>query len=180
FYDGGLRVPFLVAGPGIRANRVSRTAVTGLDLLPTFTDLAGGNIQMTKVIDGGSMVPLLHDESIEKVDRNSEYLIFHQGAHRIPRSAIQKGDFKLVKYWPVEKELQNKPIIELFNVVEDLGETANISDKHPEISRELEIELNRFLDATNAETVRQNSKGPYYRLLDDLGKSSDGERWDGE
>ncbi len=38
---GGIRVPFIVAGPGIRAGRVSETPVTGLDLLPTFAALAG-------------------------------------------------------------------------------------------------------------------------------------------
>ena len=67
FYEGGLRVPFMAAGPGIKANRVSRTPVTGLDFLPTFTELAGGNVEMTAAIDGGSMIPLLFDENIETV-----------------------------------------------------------------------------------------------------------------
>ena len=176
FYEGGLRVPFIVSGPGIKAKRVSRTAVTGLDLLPTFTELAGGNVQMTKAIDGGNMVPLLLNENVEKVERSSEYLISHQGSHRPPRSIIQKDNFKLVKYWSDESKRKNEPPMELFNIAEDLGETINIIDKHPEIAKELETELNRFLDNTNAETGKRIIKGPYYRLVDDLGKSPEEER----
>src|SRR5690606_4625694 len=176
FYDGGLRVPFLVSGPGIKADRVSRTPVTGLDLLPTFTELAGGNVPMTNAIDGGNMVPLLLDENVEKVERNSEYLISHQGSHRPPRSVIQKDNFKLVKYWSDEAKRKNEPPMELFDIAEDVGETINIIDKHPEIAKKLEIELDKFLDNTNAETGKRKIKGPYYRLLDDLGKSADEER----
>lgn len=116
--------------------------MTGLDFLPTFTELVGGNVVMTEVIDGGNMVPLLFDERIGKVDRNSEYLIFHQGSHRKPRSAIRKGDYKLIKYWSKEAKYQNTPKVELFKIAEDLGETTNKISNHPEIAKELETALN--------------------------------------
>ena len=173
FYEGGLRVPFMAAGPGIKANRISRTPVTGLDFLPTFTELAGGNVQMTDAIDGGSMVPLLLDESIEKVERNSEFMIYHQSSHRKPRSAIRKGDYKLIKYWTRETKYLNTPKVELFNIAEDLGETSNIIDKHPEVVKELETELNKFLTNVNAETGVRNIAGPFYRLGDDLAKKEE-------
>ena len=125
---------------------------------------------MTEAIDGGSMVPLLLDESVEKVARNSEYLIYHQSSHRKPRSAIRKGDFKLIKYWSKETKYKNTPKVELFNVAEDLGETTNLIDQHPEIAKELETELNKFLAMTNAETGIRNIDGPFYRLKADLGE----------
>lgn len=175
FYEGGLRVPFMAAGPGIKANRVSTTPVTGLDLLPTFTEIAGGNVEMTKEIDGGSMVPLLLDENIETVERNSEYLIFHQSSHRKPRSAIRKGDFKLIKYWSEETKYKNTPKIELFNIKDDLGETTNLIEKNPELANELETTLNSFLEDANAETGIRDIKSAYYRLMDDLGLKEDEE-----
>lgn len=176
FYEGGLRVPFMAAGPGIKANRVSRTPVTGLDFLPTFAELAGGNVEMTKAIDGGSMVPLLLDERIENVERNSEYLIYHQSSHRKPRSAIRKGDFKLIKYWSRETKYKNTPKVEFFNLAEDLGETINLIDQYPEIAKELETELNRFLEKTNAETGVRNIDGAFYRLKTDLAKNEQDKR----
>lgn len=169
FYEGGLRVPFMASGPGIKSNRVSSVPVTGLDLLPTFAELAGGNVKMTKEIDGGSLVPLLLDENIETVERSSEYLIFHQSSHRKPRSAIRKGDFKLIKYWSKESKYQETPKIELFNIKDDLGETINLIDKNPEVAKELESKLNSFLEDVNAETGIRDIEGAYYRLMDDLG-----------
>ncbi len=173
FYEGGIRVPFMVAGPGIQANRVSRTPVSGLDFLPTFAELAGGKVEMTPAIDGGSLVPLLLDENVEQVKRNSEYLIFHQSSHRIPRSAIRKGDFKLIKYWSKENKYKNTPKVELFNLSEDLGETTNLLDQRPEIAQELEAELIRFLTQVKAETGVRDIEGAYYRLLKDMGQNAD-------
>jgi len=172
FYEGGLRVPFMAAGPGIKANRISRTPVTGLDFLPTFTELAGGDVEMNPAIDGGSMVPLLLDENIETVERNSEYLIYHQSSHRKPRSAIRLGDFKLIKYWSKETKYKNTPKVELFNIAEDLAETTNIIDNYPAIAKELETELNKFLTNVNAETGIRKIDGPFYRLVDDLAKEN--------
>jgi arylsulfatase A-like enzyme len=170
FYEGGLRVPFIAVGPGIEANRISRTPVTGLDFLPTFAELAGGKVEMTKVIDGGSLVPLLLDQSIEKVERQNEALIFHQGSHRRPRSAIRLGDYKLVKYWSMETKYKNTPKVELFDLSKDMGEKNDLSKEYPEIVQELESELSDFLISVNAETGIRNIEGAYYRLLDDLGE----------
>ena len=170
FYEGGLRVPFIVVGPGIGSGRVSNIPITGLDLLPTFAELAGRIQEFPKEIDGGSMVPLLHDASIQKVIRSKESLIFHQGSHRKPRSAIRKGDYKLIKYWSKETKYRNTPKVELFNIAEDLGETANLIDKYPEIAKELEMELTTFITNVNAETGIRKIQGAYYRLLDDLKK----------
>jgi len=163
----------MASGPGIKANRVSRIPVTGLDFLPTFTELAGGNVEMTEAIDGGSLVPLLLDESVEEIERSSEYLIFHQSSHRPPRSAIRKGDFKLIKYWSKETKYINSPKVELFNIDADLGETTNLIEIYPEIALELETELNEFLNKTDAETGIRDIDGPYYRLLDDLNAKSE-------
>jgi len=41
FYEGGLRVPFLIKGPGIKPGRGCEIPVTGLSFLPTFAELAG-------------------------------------------------------------------------------------------------------------------------------------------
>lgn len=168
FYEGGIRVPFIAIGPGIKANRVVNIPVTGLDFLPTFAELAGFKNNFPKTIDGGSLVPILHSERVEQVERQSESLIFHQGSHRVPRSAIRKGDYKLIKYWTKEVKYKNTPKVELFNISEDLEEATNLLEKHPEIARELEAELDGFLEKVNAETGKRNIEGAYYRLMDDL------------
>ncbi len=175
FYEGGIRVPFMAIGPGIASERVSRIPVTGLDFLPTFADLAGAQGDMPAYIDGGSLVPLLLNESIEKVERNSESLFFHQSSHRKPRSAMRKGDYKLIKYWVKEGKYKNTPKVELFNIADDLRETTDLSKEMPELAREMESELISFLEKVDAETGERDIQGAFYRLLDDLAARDGGE-----
>ena len=40
--EGGIRVPFIVTGPKIKASSQSQTPISFSDLLPTIIDLAGG------------------------------------------------------------------------------------------------------------------------------------------
>ena len=54
--EGGIRVPFIVRGPGIPANTHSEAAVVGTDLLPTLLDMMGGNSQITPKVEGGSLL----------------------------------------------------------------------------------------------------------------------------
>ena len=42
-YEGGIRVPFMVRGPGVNAGSVSHVPVAGYDFLATFFELAGGD-----------------------------------------------------------------------------------------------------------------------------------------
>lgn len=170
FYEGGLRVPFMVKGPRIKFGRICDIPVTGLDFLPTFAQLAGFNKDMPESIDGGSLVPVLLDGNVKKVKRNSESLIFHQASHRPPRSATRKGNFKLIKYWSKDKKYKNTPKVELYDLSNDLGETTNLAGKFPNKTKELETELLAFLKDVNAETGIRNIEGAFYRLLDDLGK----------
>lgn len=168
FYEGGIRVPFLVMGPGIASNRLSNVPVTGLDLLPTFASLAGGDFTLSPDLDGGSMLPVLMDETNSKINRNEEALFFHQGAHRKPRSAIIKGDFKLVKYWIAETKYENTPKVELFNLANDPFEAQDIASKSPDQASELEQELVNFLTEVNAETERLDIDDPFDRLVTEM------------
>ncbi|MFY0653196.1 MAG: sulfatase-like hydrolase/transferase [Cyclobacteriaceae bacterium] len=169
FYEGGLRVPFMAAGPGIKSNRVSNTPVTGLDLLPTFADLAGFEDDFPKAIDGGTMKPLLLDETVEQVKRSKEALFFHQSSHRPPRSAVRLGNYKLVKYWGKENKYKGTPKVQLFDLSTDLSEQMDLAKENPEKTMELENLLIGFIEETKTVTVRREVENAVYRLLDDIG-----------
>jgi arylsulfatase A-like enzyme len=55
-YEGGIRVPFLAAGPGV-AKGVNATPVSSIDFAPTVCELAG--VPAPKGLDGVSLVPPL-------------------------------------------------------------------------------------------------------------------------
>ena len=62
-FDTDIRVPLVVAGPGIAPGSVNADAVENIDLAPTFEQLAGAKIPKATV-DGHSFVPLLHGQSV--------------------------------------------------------------------------------------------------------------------
>jgi arylsulfatase A len=175
YYEGGIRVPFLALGPGIKPDSVSRVPVTGLDLLPTFAELAGNDEELPDDLDGGSLMDLLHRGKKGEVKRSREALFFHQSAMRPAASAMRKGNYKLVKFWRAGKpklegksrffirNLGDKPL-ELYDLSKDLEEQYDLSDELPELANEMNEELISFLKETNAETVYTARKNPYNLL----------------
>jgi len=149
-YEGGIRVPFVVAGPGVKANSVSDVPVTGLDILPTLADLAGYKEKLPEVLDGGSFKNVIQNEGNGEVERNLPYFIFHHAVSRKAQSAIREGNFKLVKTWKENR-------LELFDLSKDLSEANDLSEKMPEKTKELHEELVEFLTKVDAET-RQTKK----------------------
>jgi len=149
-YEGGLRVPFIVLGPGVQAGSVSTVPVTGTDILPTLADLAGYSKALPGNIDGGSLRAVLHNAGAGSVSRPNPFLVFHQAVDREPLSAIRVGDFKLVKTW-------RKNRLELFDLSKDLSEANDLSRSMPYKVRELDALLNTYLKQVGAET-RQTGK----------------------
>jgi N-acetylglucosamine-6-sulfatase len=60
-FDTDIRVPLVVAGPGIAAGTTSTAAVENIDLAPTF--LASAGLPVPSVVDGRNLAPLLHGGS---------------------------------------------------------------------------------------------------------------------
>jgi arylsulfatase A-like enzyme len=57
-FDTDVRVPLIVAGPGIASGITNRAVVENVDLAPTFDDLAGA--PAPPQVDGRSIAKLLH------------------------------------------------------------------------------------------------------------------------
>lgn len=142
-YEGGLRVPFVVSGPGVNQNTHSEVPVTGLDILPTFARLAGYQGPLPQNLDGGNMASVIHNNGVGSVARNSPYLVFHQAANRKPTSALRWGNYKLVKDWRFDK-------LELFDLSKDVEEKNDLSKQMPELVDKLNKALTQFLTEANA------------------------------
>jgi arylsulfatase A len=150
-YEGGLRVPFMVLGPGIEAGAISRVPVTGLDLFPTMAELAGFDGVLPEVLDGGSMVSVLRESGKGIVERRQPFLIFHQAGARVAQSALRQGDYKIVKHWADNR-------VELFNLDEDLAEQKDLAAENRKRCNEMERSLELFLESVGALTERNITK----------------------
>lgn len=143
-YEGGIRVPFIVIGPGIKAGTQSNVPVAGWDIFPTISELAGNTKSLSENIDGTSFKPILENEKTERLNRKDDELIFHYYGQ--DHSAIRVGDFKLIKFWKTKK-------IELYNLKDDIGEINDLSKTNFEKVKELEKRLTTYLEKVHAEIL---------------------------
>ena len=87
-FDTDIRVPLIVAGPGVPHGRVVPDVVQNTDLYPTFVQLAGAT--PAAPVDGHSLVPLLHPGA-GKPDWRTVALVEHQGANDNPADPDFEG-----------------------------------------------------------------------------------------
>ena len=121
FYEGGLRIPFIVRWPGMIAPG-TRSDYLGYfpDVMPTLAELAG--VEPAEKTDGISFVPtLLGAEQAGRKQEQHQYLYWED-----PYSyAVRMGDWKLI-------QLSGEPL-ELYDLSTDLEELNNVASEHPEI-----------------------------------------------
>lgn len=167
FYEGGIRVPFIAIGPGVDEGVVCDLPVIGVDLLPTFAELAGYPHPLPDNIDGGSLWQLLHNDGKGAVQRPNPFFVFHQAADRDPISAIRQGDYKLVKTWQENR-------LELFDLSRDLSEVDDLSERMMEKTQELHTLLTSFLENVRADIPSAGGKGKRGKKPGQNGTSSTG------
>ncbi len=147
-YEGGIRVPLIIAGPRIKKGSESSIPVSGSDILPTLIDLAGNKKVFLSEIDGGSFASILFNKNNKKIEREVDGIFFHVPykngiALKRPHSAVRKGDYKLIKF-------QDDKSILLFNLVNDKMEQFNIANQNSQKARKLEKILDSYLIEVNA------------------------------
>jgi arylsulfatase A-like enzyme len=158
-YEGGIRMPTFVRGPGIDRGSYSSVPVVQWDFLQTFYDLAGGTEPLPAELDGGSLRDVFEKGDKGTVKRNTEALVFHFPWHTgEPESVIRVGKFKL------RKNLDTLEM-ELFDISEDINEEHDFSQNLPELVEKLDQQRSAYLDSVNAETVTLTRRN-YVELLE--------------
>lgn len=129
--SGGLHVPMVMAGPGIAADKTVNAAAFVQDVTPTLLDLVGGAaaIPGTKPISGRSLAPVLTGTAETAYGPNDAVGVEVSG-----NASITKGDYALVKYNPPYGDNQWR----LYHVVNDPGQTTDLSTALPEVRADLE------------------------------------------
>jgi arylsulfatase A-like enzyme len=128
-YEGGIREPMIACWPGkIKQGTTTELVSAFWDVMPTLTEIAG--VKAPENIDGISFLPTLLGKSDQK---KHEY--FYWEFHELGgRQAVRKGNWKLVCYQVADPA---KTTTELFDLASDLGETTDVSTRHPEVVAEL-------------------------------------------
>jgi arylsulfatase A-like enzyme len=142
-WEGGIRVPAYIRGPGVADGLVTRTPLTGADWYPTLLDLAGLPTPEGQRVEGVSLAPLLAQGG-PGPDRP---LFFHyphygnQGGE--PSSMVIDGPDKLILYHEDGRA-------ELYDLRADPGEQTDLAPSRPEQAAALRATLERWLDSVHA------------------------------
>ena len=151
--EGGLRVPFLIRGPGVKPGTCSHVRVIGEDLFPTMAALAQVKEPLPKGIEGGSFAGILTGCGSGKVQRPREEFVVHFPHYDKdgigPASAILLGDVKLVRAYETGT-------LRLFNLAKDPGEHHDLAREMPDKAKELDQRLSDYLVAVNAQMPAPN------------------------
>jgi arylsulfatase A-like enzyme len=152
--EGGLRVPFLISGPGIAGDVCSRVPATACDILPTIAELAGVRTTLPAGVEGGSLVPVLRDPAGRgAVRRPREELVFHFPHYDLgnggPATALLLGGFKLIRNYETKQT-------RLFELEKDPGESRDLAASMPGKAAELGQRLDAYLKAVSAQLARPN------------------------
>ena len=157
--EGGIRVPLVIAGPGIPAGVYHTTAAVGYDLFPTIAALAAQKdpAALPPGLDGNSLLPLLKPGNGSFV--RGQDLFFHcphYNESTVPQSALIEGSYKLL----ADYELST---LALYDLSKDIGETKDQTALYPEIARKLTIRLRDYLKNVAARMPGLNPAFPSHK-----------------
>ena len=152
--EGGLRVPFLVRGPGVAAGVCSHVPVTAMDWLPTIAELAHLHTAPAKDVEGGSFAGILRDPSGHgAVKRVREEIVFHfphyDHGNFGPATALILEHYKLIR-------VDETGTRRLYDLAVDAAEEHDLAAKLPEKTAELDARLIAYLRAVNAQLAIVN------------------------
>jgi arylsulfatase A-like enzyme len=145
-FDTDIRVPLIVAGPGVPASSVNNDVTENIDLAPTFEQLGGAAVPAN--VDGRSLVPLLHGQN---PPWRTLALVEHHGPDRYPGDpdaqsfidgnpptydAIRSVNFTYVRYADGQREY--------YDLANDPAEMDNV---YGSLSRSRIARLNSMMNA---------------------------------
>ena len=153
-YEGGIRVPGIVRWPArVEPGQTTNTPVCGLDVFPTFCELAGLPVPDDRPLDGSSVVGLLDGEPVE---RETPLYWHYYSATDDAKCAMRVGDWMILGHWDgpqftpggqfrraAAAEIRKAELtsFELYNVQRDPAQKMDLAAEEPERLRRLSAML---------------------------------------
>jgi arylsulfatase A-like enzyme len=134
-WDGGFRVPFIARKPGTVPAGKSADAITmGIDLLPTFCQMARKTLPKDLVLDGKDITAVLESNAASPHD---ELLLFDN--EDIFGIRTQRWKYVTSSYFRGRYEsFRVRGYKELFDMENDPEESYSVAERHPEVVTDME------------------------------------------
>ena len=161
-YDATLRVPWIMAGPGIARGRVSPVVARGIDVAPTLIDYVGQRVP--RPMQGRPLRPAADGREIEDAPAYAESLFCQLNLGWAGLHAWRTARWKII----------DAPRPELYDLATDPAETRGVSAGETHGAENLRSALQRTLEARgpDSSTAPEPAVLERLRTLGYLGGSS--------
>lgn len=177
-YEGGLRVPCIVRGPGIKPGSTDATPVHVVDWLPTFFELAGTSPPDRVVFDGISLAPLFGGGKLPQRPLFWYMPLYDLRWGATPCAVIRDGDWKLIDYFGDSFDsagnYREGARSELFHLGNDPGERTDLAAREPERTASLRDRLHAWMRSVPAAIPASN---PHYDSARSLCETKQKQSW---
>lgn len=128
--EGGIRAPFIAAGPMVRDDSVNSAYFTVMDLAPTFLALAGTTYPQNQKhqLLGTSLVPMFSGETASAHADDYVTVLDHNN-----RALVRQGNWKLV----AQEDSYAENGFALYNLMDDPAESVDVKDDFPDFYHSL-------------------------------------------
>jgi arylsulfatase A len=138
-WEGGIRVPALFRWPGVLpAGTVCAEPVISTDLLPMLLRAAGLPLPADRILDGIDPTEALAGRARSPHD----FLYWEYPYQRKLITAVRDRQYKILRTDATEP-------FEMYDLINDPGETRNLAASKPQVLRSLEQAYLRWIEAVN-------------------------------
>ncbi len=134
-YEGGTMVPFIVRWPErVQPSEPNHTLLSHIDLIGSFSALIDGEVPEGGAIDSGDMLAQMLGESMEHRPWVSELNCTNVLSVRTNEWKFLPANSNVQNTnWGITIENGNRPYDQLFDMINDKGETTNLAESNPEV-----------------------------------------------
>ena len=127
--EGGVRAPFFIQWKdSIPAGNTVAQIAAAIDILPTLINLTGIEVETEKPIDGKNLSPLIFSKNTKWKER----FVYN---HWSGKTSVRSQRYRL--------DTDDR----LYDMVDDIGQTSDVSDKFPDIADSLKKAKTNWLTA---------------------------------
>jgi len=176
FHDASVKIPMIIYDPSPEADttrgKVCDALVESIDLLPTFVEVAGGEVA-SHIIEGRSLLPILHGNAD---DTGRDYVICEYDYSSSPIATMLDANVRdAVMFMVADKQWKlihceggHRPI--LFDLVNDPSELVDLGDSnsHTDIIAKMYDHLFAWARRQSQRTTR--SEAQLHEMRGDTGR----------
>jgi arylsulfatase A-like enzyme len=149
-FEAGTRVPFIVSWKGkIKPGKVNDALFSQVDLYASLAKLAGVDVEVGQAPDSKNYLPVL----LNQTTKHREYLVEQSLNSTL---SLLVGNWKYIEPSKGPKinkdtntELGNLPEPQLYNLIDDPGETKNVAAAYPGKVKEMQALLAKIKQGSN-------------------------------